>query len=134
MLLWPVAAIALLLALHNNRSPLGSDGISGDKDVPRLNGFACNESLFPKHIAVVLRLTLRFFRKLANFAKRYGFRFVEKKLNDTSLNLFVFFFVRFHGDILGRGYEDFISRFYPESNDKKEPLQTLENQRNKDVK
>ena len=78
------------------RSKLNSHILIGDLSLE--DGYVCasNPPLFGKHLTIILRLTLRFLRHLANLFEWCGFASLKKITENFSLNLFSYFLLRFH--------------------------------------
>jgi hypothetical protein len=91
-----------LWAFHKELSAFLGDHITIVKPTTLLHGFVLKQPLFPQPLNMILRFVTRLLDKLAKCFKACGFSLVEKKLDDLGLRLFMFFFVRFHGDILGK--------------------------------
>jgi hypothetical protein len=109
-------AIILALAFHDELAAFFGKFIRPPSDAPTAAGFCLKKPLFNQPLNMILRLVLRLLDKLANLFEACGFLSVKEKLDDFGLRLFMFFFVRAHGDVLGNDYDDYCAKFYPDDN------------------
>ena len=105
----------VFLAFHDPLSTFFRNLVFRPCDTSSAFGYILNKPLFPQLLNVILRFVLRLLDKVAKCVDVCGFLLFKEKLKNFELRLFVFFFSRFHGDDLGRDYDDYRARFYPDA-------------------
>jgi hypothetical protein len=91
------------LLLHNYLESFGTDSETSDFESSDGAEYVLNKPLFPQPINMILRFVLRLLDKLAYCFEALGFVTLKQKVDDYGLRLFMFFFIRAHGDVLGYG-------------------------------
>ena len=109
-------AVILTIAFHDELSAFFRNLVSRPRHTSRVFGYQLNKLLFPQPLNMILRLILRLLDKLGKCVEMCGFVLLKEKLYNLELRLFMFFFVRAHGDVLGCDYDDYIAKFSKTAN------------------
>jgi hypothetical protein len=104
-------AIIVTLAFHDELASFFRNRVFRPRDASHALGYKLKKRLFPQPLNMILRLVLRLLDKLGKCVEVCGLVLLKEKLYDLELRLFMFFFVRAHGDVLGDDYDDYCAKF-----------------------